>query len=120
MIITAIFCAIVFVIAMVYFSIRLNRYSDEKYDYEPISFLNIFLMMTPFVLIGCVFFIFKSEENQILAIIFSTIIVLGNFLYIKNKTDLYVALSAVFVLIFVGLLFFVALLASSRRDDYYD
>ncbi|MFW2600294.1 hypothetical protein [Aliarcobacter butzleri] len=42
------------------------------------------------------------------------------FLYIKNKTDLYVVSGAVFVLIFVGLLFFVALLASSRRDDYYD
>ncbi|MGJ0344776.1 hypothetical protein NG788_09105 [Aliarcobacter cryaerophilus] len=68
MMITAVFLAIVFVIAIVYFSKKLNSYSEEKYDYEPINMLNILLMITPFILIfvGFLFFllIFASSRRD--------------------------------------------------------
>lgn len=119
MMITVIFLAIVFVIAMVYFSKKLNSYSEEKYDYEPINMLNILLMITPFILLGCGFFIFKSADNQLLSILFSTIIIISNFLYIKSKTDIGIAFGSVFILIFAGFLFFLLIFASSRRDEHY-
>lgn len=119
--ITVIFIGIVFIISLVYFAIKLNSYSDEKYDYSPINFFNIALMMTPFILLACGFWFFKDNEiNKYLSIIFSLIIIITNFLYIRYKTNTKIALGAILILIFAGLFFLLMLFGSSRNNNDYD
>lgn len=119
--ITVIFIGIVFIISLVYFAIKLNSYSDEKYDYSPINFFNIALMMTPFILLAYGFWFFKDNEiNKYLSIIFSLIIIITNFLYIRYKTNTKIALGAILILIFAGLFFLLMLFGSSRNNNDYD
>ena len=47
--ITIIFIGILFIVALVYFGMKLNNYSDEKYDYTPINIYNAAIMMIPFI-----------------------------------------------------------------------
>lgn len=118
--ITIIFIGILFIVGLVFFGMKLNNYSEEKYDYRPINIFNAGIMMTPFILIICGFFFFKNNEmNLYLAIIFSLILMIGNFIYIKTKTDLNVALGAIFILVFAGLLLLLLLFGSSRNNDEY-
>lgn len=118
--ITIIFIGILFIVGLVFFGMKLNNYSEEKYDYRPINIFNAGIMMTPFILIICGYYFFKHNEiNLYLAIIFSLILIVGNFIYIKTKTDLNVALGAIFILVFAGLLFLLLLFGSSRNNDEY-
>ena len=119
--ITIIFIGILFIVALVYFGMKLNNYSDEKYDYTPINIYNAAIMMIPFILLACGFFFLRDNEiNKYLSVIFSLIIVIGNFLYIKTKTDLNVALGAIFILFFAGLLLLFLIVGSSRNSNEYD
>ena len=118
--ITIIFIGILFIVGLVYFGMKLNNYSEEKYDYRPINIFNAGIMMTPFILIICGYYFFKHNEiNLYLATIFSLILMIGNFMYIKTKTDLNVALGAIFILVFAGLLLLLLLFGSSRNNDEY-
>ena len=118
--ITIIFIGILFIVGLVFFGMKLNNYSEEKYDYRPINIFNAGIMMTPFILIICGYYFFKHNEiNSYLAIIFSLILIVGNFIYIKTKTDLNVALGAIFILVFAGLLLLLLLFGSSRNNDEY-
>ena len=118
--ITIIFIGILFIVGLVYFGMKLNNYSEEKYDYRPINIFNAGIMMTPFILIICGYYFFKHNEiNLYLAIIFSLILIVGNFIYIKTKTDLNVALGAIFILAFAGLLLLLLLFGRSRNNDEY-
>ena len=118
--ITIIFIGILFIVGLVYFGMKLNNYSEEKYDYRPKNIFNAGIMMTPFILIICGYYFFKHNEiNLYLAIIFSLILIVGNFIYIKTKTDLNVALGAIFILAFAGLLLLLLLFGSSRNNDEY-
>ncbi|WP_323665330.1 hypothetical protein [Aliarcobacter butzleri] len=119
--ITIIFIGILFIVGLVYFGMKLNNYSDEKYDYTPINIYNAVIMMISFILIACGFFFLRDNEiNKYLSIVFSLIIVIGNFLYIKTKTDFNVALGSIFILFFSGLLLLLLIVGSSRNnDDYY-
>lgn len=118
--ITIIFIGILFIVGLVFFGMKLNNYSEEKYDYRPINIFNAGIMMTPFILIICGYYFFKHNEiNLYLSIIFSLILIVGNFIYIKTKTDLNVALGAIFILVFAGLLLLLLLFGSSRNNDEY-
>ena len=118
--ITIIFIGILFIVGLVYFGMKLNNYSEEKYDYRPINIFNAGIMMTPFILIICGYYFFKHNEiNLYLSIIFSLILIVVNFIYIKTKTDLNVALGAIFILVFAGLLLLLLLFGSSRNNDEY-
>ena len=48
--ITIIFIGILFIVGLVFFGMKLNNYSEEKYDYRPINIFNAGIMMTPFIL----------------------------------------------------------------------
>lgn len=104
-----------------YSSIKLNNYSLEKYDYEPINILNIFLMVIPYVLFFCSLVLFKSEANLIVSIISTFVIVYINFIYIQKKTDFYIAFASTWILLLSGFLMALIIFGNSRNnnDDCY-
>ncbi|MGJ0290709.1 hypothetical protein NG749_10200 [Aliarcobacter cryaerophilus] len=44
--ITIIFIGILFIVGLLFFGMKLNNYSEEKYDYRPINIFNAGIMMT--------------------------------------------------------------------------
>ena len=62
--ITIIFIGILFIVGLVYFGMKLNNYSEEKYDYRPINIFNAGIMMIAFILIICGYYFFKHNETK--------------------------------------------------------
>lgn len=117
--ITLIAIGLLFVAGLIYGGIKLNTYSEQKYQYMPINFLTILAMTIPFILLICGFFIFKENGNQILSVIFAIISAGLVFVNIQKKTDDEIALGATVILLFAGLALVLLAAGSSKRDDDY-
>lgn len=117
MAITLIAIALLIAAGLVYGGIRLNAYSEKKYDYEPINFFTILAMTIPFLLLIAGFIFLHDIINQGLSIIFALIAAVMVFIYIQQKTDEEVALAATVILLFAGLI--LVMMASSTRRNYH-
>lgn len=104
---------------LIFGGMKLNAYSEEKYNYEPINILTILAMTIPFVLLFLGFIIFNDETNKGLSIVFAIVAAAFVFMYILNKTDEEVAFAATVILLFAGLVLLM-IAANTRRDHYYD
>lgn len=116
--ITLIAIAILTAVGLIYGGIKLNAYSEEKYNYEPINILTILAMTIPFVLLFAGFIIFNDATNKWLSIVFALAVAVFVFLYILDKTDEEVAFASTVILLFAGVVLFM-MAANTRRDHHY-
>ena len=113
--------SLAFLVFIVWLSKTINRYSEEHYDYAPIGFSTIFLVMIPYALLIAGFFIFTEDPtNQLLSVVFGVAAVIGLFWWIEQHSSFYVALGSIGILLIAGILMFVVIMLASGRDsDYY-
>lgn len=110
--------ALLTAVSLIFGGIKLNAYSHEKYNYEPINILTILAMTIPFILLFLGFIIFNDATNKWLSIVFSLTAAAFVFMYILNKTDEEVAFAATVILLFAGLVLLM-IAANTRSSHYY-
>ena len=116
--ITLIAIALLTAAGLIYGGLKLNAYSEEKYNYEPINFLTILAMIVPYILLFIGFLYLNDPTNKDLSIIFTLASIIAVFMHILKKTDAEVAIGATVVLLFAGVMLLM-LASSTRRDHYY-
>ncbi len=102
----------------VWFGKTLNTYSKEKYRYTPIVLGTIFFGMIPYILL-IIGFLFKESGSAILmiAIVLASISVIGQFIWILNRSSVMVATGAIILLTIAGLPTVLFLFFSARDDN---
>jgi len=110
--------ALAFLVLAVWFGKTLNAYSKKRYRYVPIGLRTIFFGMIPymFLIIG---FFFKESGPVVLSvlILLSSISIIGQFIWILNRSSVMVAVGSIVLLTIVGLPT-VLFLFFTGRDDY--
>jgi len=96
--------SLAFLILIVWFGKTLNSYSKEKYGYIPINLRSIFFGMIPYM-IFITGFLLKLNGPLALSvgIMLASISVIGQFLWILNRSSTMVAAGSIILLTILGL-----------------